>query len=64
MKFFQKFIKSKRIIIVGLFLLLMFAFPSNAQNAGDVNKKSDVIGVEIACPWHPTLSDYTSWQYR
>ena len=32
MKLFQKFIKNKRIIIPGWFLLLMFAFPSNAQN--------------------------------
>ena len=32
MKLFQKFIKNKRIIIPGWFLLLMFAFSSNAQN--------------------------------
>ncbi|MDP9231050.1 MAG: alpha/beta hydrolase-fold protein, partial [Bacteroidota bacterium] len=36
MKFFRKFIKNKRILIVCLFLLLTFAFHTNAQNTGDV----------------------------
>jgi len=36
MKLFQKFIKNKRILIVGLFLLLTFAFYANAQYTGDV----------------------------
>jgi hypothetical protein len=36
MKFFRKFIKNKRIIIVDLFLLLMFAFHTNAQYSDNV----------------------------
>src|SRR6266516_1684276 len=36
MKFFRKFIKNKRIIIVDLFLLLTFAFHTNAQYSDDV----------------------------
>ena len=36
MKFFRKFIKNKRIIIVGVFLLLTFVFRTNAQYADDI----------------------------
>src|SRR5258708_39053967 len=36
MKFFKKFMKINRPLIVDFFLLLMFAFDTNAQNANDV----------------------------
>ena len=46
MKFFQKFIKNKRIIIVGSFLFLTFAFPLDAQNVSIIDSAhySNVFG--------------------